>query len=85
MDAPWLLEAVGWAGSALLVFSLLQRDMKRLRVLNLIACVVLIGYNGWIGVWPMFAMNAALALINTYYLVVMRREARVQPEAATTP
>lgn len=76
MDASWLLEAVGWAGSALLVFSLLQRDMKRLRVLNLIACVVLIGYNGWIGVWPMLAMNSALALINTYYLVVMRREAK---------
>lgn len=82
MDAPWLLEAVGWAGSALLVFSLLQRDMKRLRVLNLIACVVLIGYNGWIGVWPMFAMNSALALINTYYLVVMRREAKAAAAAA---
>ncbi|MCE1178509.1 MAG: YgjV family protein [Micrococcales bacterium] len=62
------LEALGWAGSALLVFSLLQARVLRLRVLNLIACVILAVYNGMIHVWPMMAMNIALTLINLWFI-----------------
>ena len=32
------LDLVGWAGSALLVFSLLQARVLRFRVLNLFGC-----------------------------------------------
>jgi hypothetical protein len=62
------LEIVGWAGSALLVWSLLQTRVLRLRALNLIGCLVLIGYNGAIRVWPMVGLNAVLLLINLYHL-----------------
>jgi hypothetical protein len=59
-----LLSIVGWGGSALVVVSLLQTRILRLRVLNLIGCVVLIGFNAAIEVWPMVGMNAVLAVIN---------------------
>ena len=36
------VQALGWAGSALLVFSLLQARVLRFRVLNLIACAILV-------------------------------------------
>lgn len=62
------LEVVGWAGSALLVWSLLQTRVLRLRALNLVGCVVLIGYNGAIRVWPMVGLNAVLVVINLYHL-----------------
>ncbi|HEX7744855.1 MAG TPA: hypothetical protein VF462_06300 [Micromonosporaceae bacterium] len=62
------LQLVGWAGSALLVWSLLQTRVLRLRVLNLVGCLVLIGYNGAIRVWPMVGLNAVLVVINLYYL-----------------
>ena len=39
------LDLIGWAGSALLVWSLLQSRILRLRALNLVGCLVLIGYN----------------------------------------
>ena len=32
------LDALGWAGSALLIYSLLQARVLRFRVLNLVAC-----------------------------------------------
>ena len=51
---PWL-EAIGWAGSALLVFSLLQARVLRFRTLNTIGCGVLIFFNAMLGVWPMVA------------------------------
>lgn len=62
------LELAGWAGSALLVWSLLQTRVLRLRALNLIGSLVLIGYNGAVRVWPMVGLNAVLAVINLYYL-----------------
>jgi hypothetical protein len=48
----WWLEAIGWAGSAVLVWSLLQTQLRRLRVLNLVGCLILIAYNAAIHVWP---------------------------------
>lgn len=68
------LQVLGWFGSALLVFSLLQSRMLRLRILNTIACVLLIVFNALIAVWPMVAMNAALTVINLYFIVRMLRE-----------
>jgi hypothetical protein len=68
---------VGWAGSILLVWSLMEARMMRLRVLNLIASLILVGYNAALGVWPMVAMNVAVALIDIYHIVRLRREAGV--------
>ncbi|MGB0101032.1 MAG: hypothetical protein WBP61_12210 [Nocardioides sp.] len=62
------LDLIGWAGSALLVFSLLQARVLRFRTLNTIACVVLIFFNAMIGVWPMVAMNTVLAGINLWFI-----------------
>ena len=63
------LDVLGWAGSALLVFSVMQARVLRFRALNLVACVVLTAFNALIGVWSMVAMNIALAVINVYFLV----------------
>ena len=68
------IDALGWFGSALLVFSLLQARMLRLRVLNTIACLILIVFNAVLAVWPMVAMNAVLAIINVWFIVKMLRE-----------
>jgi len=63
-----LLDLVGWTGSALLVWSLLQTRLLRLRALNLVGCLVLIGFNGALRVWPMVGLNVVLAGINLWYL-----------------
>ena len=62
------IDALGWGGSALLIWSLLQTRILRLRIWNLIGCVVLIVFNGWIHVWPMVGLNVVLAVINIWYL-----------------
>ncbi len=62
------LEVVGWVGSALLVWSLLQTRILRLRALNLVGSAVLIVYNAVAGVWPMLGLNTTLALINIWQL-----------------
>ena len=62
------LDALGWAGSALLVFSLMQARVLRFRVLNLIACVILVIFNALLEIWPMVAMNVVLSAINLWFL-----------------
>ena len=62
------LDLLGWAGSALLVWSLLQNRLLRLRAINLVGCLVLIGYNAAVRVWPMVGLNVVLAGINVWYL-----------------
>lgn len=63
------LDILGWGGSALLVFSLLQTRVLRFRILNLTACVILIVFNALIAVWPMMGMNLVLAAINLWFIV----------------
>jgi hypothetical protein len=67
---PWL-EVIGWIGSAILVWSLLQTRLLRLRLLNLIGGVVLIGYNAALRVWPMVGLNVVLSAINLWHLRAM--------------
>lgn len=70
--SPWL-EVVGWVGSAILVASLLQSRLLRLRQLNLVASVLLVAYNALVGVWPMVAMNVAIVGINLWHLAHLLR------------
>jgi len=62
------LDLFGWAGSALLIVSLLQARVLRFRVLNLVAGSMLVAFNALIMVWPMVAMNLATSAINLYFI-----------------
>jgi len=68
-----VIQVIGWAGSVLLVVSLLQTRVLRFRVLNLVAAVVLVGFNAVIAVWPMVAMNVVIAGINAWHVVRLLR------------
>ena len=63
-----LLDAIGWLGSALLIYSVMQARLLRFRAVNTAACVVLTGFNAALGIWPMVAMNVALTLINLWHI-----------------
>ena len=62
------LDVLGWAGSVLLIYSLMQARVLRFRLLNLVACVVLVVFNALLGIWPMVAMNIVLCGINLWFI-----------------
>ena len=68
-----MIDIIGWIGSALVAMSLLQKKMLNLRIINLAACVICVGYNWYIAVWPMVGMNAIVGAINVYFLAKMLR------------
>jgi hypothetical protein len=57
------LEAVGWIGSAVVVWSMMQQRILRLRVYNLVGCLIQVAYNGVLGVWPVVALNVVLVVV----------------------
>lgn len=67
------LDVLGWGGSALLVFSLLQTRVLRFRVLNGVASAVLLVFNALIEVWPMVGLNVVLTAINAWYVLKLLR------------
>jgi hypothetical protein len=62
------LDLIGWAGSALLIYSVMQARVLRFRVLNLAASAILAGFNAVLEIWPMVAMNLALCGINVWHI-----------------
>ncbi|EON23212.1 MULTISPECIES: GNAT family N-acetyltransferase [Nocardioides] len=68
------LDILGWGGSALLVYSLLQSRVLRLRVLNLAACLILTVFNWALEVWPMVGMNLVLSAINLWFIFSLLRD-----------
>ena len=61
-------QIVGWAGSALVVLSLMQARVLRFRWLNLVGSVLATAFNAVFGIWPFVAMNGVIAVINVYWL-----------------
>jgi hypothetical protein len=71
---PDTVELIGYLASALIVVSLLMASVLKLRVINLIGAVVFTAYGVLIGSVPVIAANAAIVLIDVYYLAIMLRE-----------
>jgi hypothetical protein len=67
------VEVLGWVRSALLVYSVLQTRILRLRVFNGVASALLVIFNAAIAVWPMVALNLTLTAINVFYVVRLLR------------
>jgi hypothetical protein len=79
------LDAIGWAGSALLIWSLLQTRILRLRALNLAGCLILIFFNYALRVWPNVGLNTALAGINIYFIAKLVRTRHDSSTYAVVP
>ena len=67
------VEVLGWVGSALLVYSLLQTRILRLRLVNGVASALLVIFNAAITVWPMIPLNVTLTAISVFYIVRLLR------------
>jgi hypothetical protein len=62
------IEAVGYAGSALVILSLLQKSILRLRAVGTVASITFLVYSLAIGAYPIAVVNVVAAVIHLYYL-----------------
>lgn len=69
-----IIEWVGYAASTFIVISLMMTSVIRLRIINTIGCILFVIYGITVGAYPIVVSNAAIIIINSYYLIKMRQE-----------
>lgn len=76
MSAATVYELIGYAGSALIVVSLMMRSLLRLRWINLIGAAIFTVYGVLIAAPPVWVVNGAIVVIDVYHLVQLKRDRR---------
>ena len=71
MNIP--IEYFGTAASVVVAVSLTQKNIKRLRILNLIGACAFSIYGFMINAIPVFGLNAFISVIDIYYLIEMKK------------
>lgn len=65
-------EYIGYVATIFLMISFLLKDMKKLRMVNTVACLFFIVYGYYINSIPIMLSNAFISCVNLYYLVVSK-------------
>ena len=68
------LDYVGYFASIMCVISLMMKDIKKLRWLNLVSSAIFAVYAFIKNTYPVAITNIAVVLIDIYYLVVIYKE-----------
>ena len=76
VETPFVYELVGYVGSALVLGSIVQRSIFRLRWLGVIGGVVFLTYSLLIEAYPIAVVNVVATAIHAYYL----RELLLKPD-----
>jgi len=66
------VEIFGYVSMLVVLASMLMTDVKRLRIVNSIACGMFLVYGLVLGAYPIVVMNTLCILINTYKLLTLK-------------
>jgi hypothetical protein len=67
------IELLGTGASVVVAISLMMRNIRWLRWVNLVGAALFSVYGFLIHAWPVFGLNAFIVLINVYYLFQLSR------------
>ncbi|MCD6234800.1 MAG: YgjV family protein [Candidatus Marinimicrobia bacterium] len=68
-----LYEFIGYAATLIVAISLMMRQIRRLRIYNLIGSALFSLYGALIGAWPVAVLNGFIVLINIRELISLSR------------
>lgn len=75
------VEMLGYLASGFVGLSLLMSDIKKLRYINLIGCLVFVYYGLKIEAYPVALMNLFCALVNLYHIAMILKFKEPKPLA----
>lgn len=62
-------EIIGWFGSLLVLISFIPKNVKLIRIINAIGCVVWVIYGFITNAPSVWVMNILVMLLNLYHLI----------------
>ena len=66
------VDIIGYAAMIALMISFTVKDIKKLRIINTIGCVLFVIYGFMLDSWPIIITNAFITAVNLYYLLVKK-------------
>ncbi|MDO5656036.1 MAG: uroporphyrinogen decarboxylase [Flavobacteriaceae bacterium] len=68
------VDFIGYAASAFIVGSfLVHNNIRLLRIINGIGCVLFVIYGYFINSWPVILPNVFIFLVQVYYLFIYKK------------
>lgn len=68
--SPETASYFGYAASFFIVLSFILKDLKKVRLVNVIGCILFVIYGIFSGMlWPIIIPNAILCFIQAYHLL----------------
>ena len=64
-----MTEILGWVATALVLLSFTIQDMRRLRIVNMLSCILWIGYGFILMIKPVIFVNVSILIIHSYWLI----------------
>lgn len=64
-----LYEAIGIAGTLFVLLSFLMKDLKKVRIINIVGAVLFVIYGLLIGALSTWLLNGILVIIHIVYLI----------------
>jgi hypothetical protein len=72
--SPEIASYVGYVASFFIVLSFTLKDIRKIRIVNMIGCVCFSIYGVFSGMlWPIIIPNALLCFVQIYHLVRERK------------
>ena len=62
------IEIWGYISMVVVIISMLQKNVEKLRIINTISCIMFVIYGFLIGAYPVIVLNSIVILINLYKL-----------------
>lgn len=69
------VEWFGYLASLFVLMSFLMRNITTLRYVNTLGCMFFVIYGVLLNSWPIIITNAAIILVNLYYLFINKKTA----------
>lgn len=71
--SPETVNYIGYAASFFVVLSFVLKDLRKVRLVNIIGCVLFVIYGIYSNMlWPIIIPNAVLCLIQGYHLILKK-------------
>ncbi|MCA6067106.1 uroporphyrinogen decarboxylase [Chryseobacterium sp. RG1] len=72
---PEIATYVGYSASLFIVLSFILKDIRKIRIVNMIGCICFVIYGIFSGMlWPVIIPNGLICFIQIYHLLVDKKK-----------
>ncbi|MCY0969055.1 uroporphyrinogen decarboxylase [Chryseobacterium wangxinyae] len=73
--SPEIASYIGYAASLFIVLSFVLKDLRKIRIVNMVGCICFVVYGFFSGMlWPVIIPNAIICFVQIYHLLTEKKK-----------